>query len=115
MQLTGPSVAALPQDPAAERQSLDGQNMSMRDLKRLHDLSGWHEAVLKSEKCGCFCCLAVFSPNEIEGWIDESPGCPRGPGRTALCPACGIDAVLPDGPDVQLDGEFLKEMQAETF
>ena len=38
--------------------------------------------------CGCFHCQAVFSADGIRDWIDD--------GQTALCPRCGVDAVLPD-------------------
>lgn len=90
--------------------------MSTRDLACLHKLSGWHEtAILSSNRCGCFYCLSIFAPDDIEEWVDEPPNCPRGAGRTALCPACGIDAVLPDLPEVGLHVELLRMMQVQFF
>lgn len=66
-------------------------------LKAVHDQRGWHEALVRASKvCGCFSCLAIFPVGEIVDWIDEPDDCPRGPGRTAECPRCGIDCVLPD-------------------
>lgn len=63
-------------------------------LEALHKRSTHHrEAILASEWCSCFYCLSQFQPSRIERWL-------AGEG-TALCPECGIDAVLPDSPDRQ--------------
>jgi hypothetical protein len=35
-------------------------------------------ALARSDLCGCFYCLEVFAPSEIEDWTDD--------GDTALCP-----------------------------
>ena len=81
-------------------------------LEALHKLSSRHrEAVEAAERCGCFCCGSVFRPGEISEWLEE-----RGiPGSTALCPQCGIDSVIPEGPDCQLDGDLLAAMHAYWF
>ncbi len=42
--------------------------------------------------CGCFYCLAAFPSDDITLWADD--------GMTALCPRCGIDAVLPGVTDI---------------
>lgn len=42
----------------------------------------------QSSVCGCFNCLKVFVPSEISLWTDN--------GKTALCPYCELDMVLPD-------------------
>ncbi len=66
------------------------------------------EALLTSRRAGCFCCLSVYDPQEITEWIDE--------GRvTALCPRCGIDAVLAESAGYPLTPAFLKDMQAYWF
>jgi NAD-dependent SIR2 family protein deacetylase len=86
------------------------------DFDKVHDQCGWHEeAILESKKCGCFYCLRIFPPDEIIEWIKESENCPRGPGKTAVCPYCGIDSVLPDIIDYELTKEFLKSMQDKFF
>ena len=85
-------------------------------LKKIHDECGWHdEAILKSKICGCFHCLSIFPPGSIKKWIDERDDCPRGPGKTAVCPNCGIDAVLPDTIDHEITKDFLAKMQNEFF
>ena len=69
---------------------------------------------MQSERCGCFYCLAVFAPDEITEWIDEPEDCPRGPGRMAVCPKCGIDSVLPESR-VKITRRLLKSMNKEWF
>ncbi len=54
-------------------------------------------------KCGCFYCLGVYNSLDIKRWVDN--------GRTALCPKCGIDAVLA----YEKDEVFLKQMHDRWF
>lgn len=69
-------------------------------------------AMLESAACGCFCCCSIFSPNDILDWVDEDD---EGHGRTALCPKCGIDAVLPANAGFEISPEFLARMKAHWF
>lgn len=67
-----------------------------------------HEALVwRSARCGCFHCESFFAPGEIEAWVDDL--------STALCPRCGIDAVLPDVPLYALNAELLREMRVAFF
>ena len=60
----------------------------MTDPKEMYKRSSNHRALLReSELCGCFHCTTVFNVAAIEEWVDSD--------RTALCPHCGIDAVIP--------------------
>ena len=61
-----------------------------------------------SKKCGCFHCLAVFSPKKIDRWIDSRAD-------TALCPFCGIDAVIGDASGYLVTKAFLKVMHDYWF
>jgi hypothetical protein len=81
----------------------DDWSPSIKILKELHNYSANHrKSIEASNMCGCFYCLTMFKPPEITEWVDRY--IPRsGPakydfseGQTALCPKCGIDAVLPD-------------------
>lgn len=40
------------------------------------------------DECGCFHCFRVYSPTEINEWVGKH-------GDEAICPHCGIDAVIP--------------------
>ncbi len=61
-----------------------------------------------SALCGCFYCTETYSPTEVMEWVDRSD--------TALCPRCGIDAVLGDRTALPVDNpEFLKAMRRQWF
>ena len=82
-------------------------------LRRAHDRSSVHRAeVLASRLCGCFYCLAVYPPSDIDWWIDEDAD---GVGQTAMCPKCGVDSVIGDKSGFPLTKEFLEEMQEQWF
>ena len=99
----------------AERYAENKTEMKI-DYDKVHDQCGWHEdAILKSSKCGCFYCLSIFPSHEITEWIDEPADCPRGPGKTAICPHCGVDSVLQDTIDYELTKEFLEMMRDRFF
>ena len=83
------------------------------DLESAHRHCASHRTeVLTSAICGCFYCLAIFSPTEILDWVDEDES---GVGRTALCPRCGIDAVIGSNAGVPIGQEFLDKMHAYWF
>ncbi len=63
------------------------------------------EALAEGGACGCFYCLRTFAAQEVKDWIHET---------TALCPHCGIDAVIPCAA-VSVDSGFLGLMQAYWF
>jgi hypothetical protein len=87
------------------------------DLASIHQFSSHHRALMaNSPAAGCFYCGATFAPAEITDWID-GPQVLTGEttdGVTALCPRCGIDAVLPAGLIV-LSADLLAEMNAYYF
>jgi len=49
----------------------------------------------------------MFSPNEIAEWIDGD--------QTAMCPKCGIDAVIGSYTGYPINGDFLGKMQEHWF
>lgn len=90
--------------------------MSTYDLQKIHNECGWHEEKIKSSKrCGCFYCKGKFAPSEITRWQNELPTSPKGAGKTALCPKCGIDAVLPESADHEITDELLEAMHVKWF
>lgn len=44
--------------------------------------------IQESQLAGCFHCLKLVVPTAITEWVDEA-------GTTAICPACGIDSLIP--------------------
>jgi len=67
-----------------------------------------HRAEIQaSARCGCFFCFHTFPNTEIRAWVDSD--------QTALCPACGIDAVIGDASKHRLDSKFLRQMHTHFF
>jgi hypothetical protein len=79
-----------------------------------HAASSNHMEQLKQDKlCGCFYCLRIFNPYEIEEWIiDDNP---IDKGGTAICPYCGVDAIIGESSGYPLTVEFLKKMNKAWF
>lgn len=63
---------------------------------------------LNLRRCGCFYCLRVFDPSEIEKWIEDEAD-------TALCPYCEIDSVIGESAGYPLTRAFLEEMNRYWF
>ena len=73
-----------------------------------HEWSSYHRGTLReSEACGCFYCLEVFPPSEIEDWTDDDD--------TALCPKCGIDSVISSVSGYPIERSFLQKMHDHWF
>lgn len=67
-----------------------------------------HRAALEKDAlCGCFHCLRIYNPAQIEKWIDN--------GQTALCPHCGVDSVIGESAGYPLTDAFLKGMHKRWF
>ena len=78
------------------------------DVLAAHKHSHLHRAEIeKSEKCGCFFCLSIFPPSEIEDWTDV--------GDTAICPHCYVDSVIGESAGFPITEDFLKEMKDYWF
>ena len=88
------------------------------DFESIHRYSDHHRELLaRSDRAGCFYCRRFFDPKEIQDWID-GPQVDTGEttdGVTALCPYCGIDAVLPSAAPIRLDEDLLAEMARYWF
>lgn len=68
------------------------------------------KALLVSTECACVFCLNRYDPKEITEWCDDV-------GKsnvTALCPRCGIDAVIPNSL-VNYDMEMLNKWNTSGF
>lgn len=75
--------------------------------------SGHMETLKKDSVCGCFYCLRIFNPSEIEEWIiDDNPIDKDG---TAICPHCGIDSVIGVSSGFPITTEFLRGMKKCWF
>ena len=78
------------------------------DLNQAHALScGNREKLSKAHVCGCFYCQRIFDPREIVWESSEDD--------TAMCPYCGIDAVIGESDDLPVTKAFLKKMRQFWF
>ena len=76
-------------------------------LTQAHEHSMHNRPFLTGQvRCGCFHCQQTYTANEIVDWTDD--------GQTAICPRCGVDAVLSSRTD-PLTADFLAQMDACWF
>ena len=64
--------------------------------------------IMSSELCGCFGCLKIMKPAEVE-FFEFRDKTNKNP-RTACCPDCNIDTVIGSSSGYPITREFLKEM-----
>ena len=75
-----------------------------------HGRASKHRADLeRAGSCACYFCFKKFPTTTIKAWIDAN--------QTALCPFCGIDAVLGSsgGDTFRIDDRFLRRMHQHYF
>ena len=92
--------------------------LNRADFESVYKFSARNRELLaQSEGAGCFHCRAVFSPSEIKDWVDgrQDDTGDLDEGVTALCPHCGIDAVLPSAAPIRLNQVLLAEMHDHFF
>ena len=78
------------------------------DFIKAHKHHNYRDEILQSEICGCFYCIAIFSPNEIDQWHGEDE---YGIEQIAICPKCGIDSVIGSDSNFHIGPSFLSEMR----
>jgi hypothetical protein len=59
-----------------------------------------------SEVCGCIACERIYFPSEIERWVDE---------ETAVCPHCGVDAVVGSASGIPIMPGVLRRAHERWF
>ena len=67
------------------------------------------QEIERSDLCGCFYCMEVFPPSEIDEWIDD------GAAQTAVCPRCGIDSLVGSASGYPITKDFLQRMHDHWF
>jgi hypothetical protein len=67
------------------------------------------ENIVKSKKCGCYCCLTIFEPSKIEEWWGDDS-------RTAACPVCKLGCtVIGSESGHKITKAFLRKMNKYWF
>ncbi|MEC7525584.1 MAG: cytoplasmic protein [Myxococcota bacterium] len=89
------------------RQKLPPSGDLAVDIVNAHTWCDAHREVLRrSAACGCFSCAQIYSFDAIEEWIGSD---------TALCPKCGIDAVIGSASGYPIETDFLRRMRDHFF
>jgi hypothetical protein len=80
------------------------------NLSSLHSRASNNEIeILHSKTCSCFFCRQTYSAREVNDWINDKRGV------TAICPECGVDAVIGDGGGEPLSKDVLKELNLAYY
>lgn len=98
-------------------------NYNDTDLIQAHKFCRNNRDTLNNDKiCGCFHCISIFSPSEINSWLPEKRPTVQGKydkwvyeGYTAFCPYCGIDSVIGESSGYPITKNFLEQMQKRWF
>lgn len=84
-------------------------NLSHDDVAKAHQFCTNNKpALMRDRVCGCFFCLNIFSPREIENWVEDSVD-------TAICPYCDVDSVIGESSGYPITKEFLTRMYRRYF
>mgnify|MGYP000844257115 FL=1 len=65
------------------------------------------DTIATATLCACYACGEDFLPSAVYEWTDSD--------RTALCPYCGVDAVIPDISGLPLTVDFLARCAVYWF
>ncbi|MBE6980714.1 MAG: cytoplasmic protein [Ruminococcaceae bacterium] len=88
--------------------------MQFDDYIKAHHHSNNHMDALKQDKvCGCFYCLRIFNPIQIEEWIVDDNPCDKT--GTAICPFCGVDSIIGESSGYTITQSFLRGMKKCWF
>jgi hypothetical protein len=78
-----------------------------REASRLHRHTRSNQMELEaSEVCGCIACERIYFPSEIVRWLEDG---------TALCPHCGVEAVVGSASGIPIMPGVLRRAHARWF
>jgi hypothetical protein len=78
-----------------------------REASRLHRHTRANQMELEaSEVCGCIACERIYFPSEIVRWLEDG---------TALCPHCGVDAVVGSASGIPIMPGVLRRAHERWF
>lgn len=101
--LTWPLFVAAAMLFAVLRTRLDRE----REASRLHRHTRANRVELEaSEVCGCIACERIYFPSEIVRWLEDG---------TAMCPHCGVDAVVGSGSGIPIMPGVLRRAHERWF
>lgn len=68
-----------------------------------------NDKITRVKRYGCYYCGKVYSRDKypIEQWVDD--------GQTAVCPKCGVNAVIPEIYDMNLTNRQMGQLKEQIF
>ena len=87
--------------------------LKYEDKQALNRLTAYNRDVLskrRARRCGCFHCGSQFKAEEITEWMHEEDG-----EESALCPYCGVDAVVYGTAQYELCTALLSQLYMAWF
>lgn len=86
----------------------DSYVLAKKALKQVHDHSFKNRAeIARSLICYCIHCEEASASGQVKEWVDD--------GETALCPKCGVDALIGNAAGYEMTEPLLKEMHDFYF
>ena len=77
-------------------------------MERLHAYCmGNRELIARANRCYCFYCKAEMDKSEIVDYLEQE--------NTAICPKCGVDAILPDSVREPINKTLLTQLHDYWF
>jgi len=74
-------------------------------FKKPHDACTFNQFyVFNSVMCGCFYCHEIYSAKAVVTFVRTKEGMPK----TAVCPRCKVDCVLPDASGYPVEKSFIQ-------
>ncbi len=90
------------------RRNQDYSTERKLELEKVHAYSfNNKDSIIKSDRCFCFHCKKIIDNSEIINYVDTE--------NTALCQYCGIDSLIPDSIDVNIDEKLINDMHNYWF
>jgi len=93
--------------PNIEEKSLPPKDPKFLEIRK--HASNNDIEILRSVNCSCFFCRQTYSARKVNDWITDERGV------TAICPECGMDAVIGDASGYALGHEDLKELNLASY
>ena len=84
----------------------------MGDLDQAQFASFYNRnSIQSSQRAGCFACGHLFDAAQVVDWLDEQ----YEQQASAVCPRCGVTAVIGDAAGYPIDEDFMAAMHACWF
>lgn len=91
--------------------TMEVPQLHYRDYYVLNSQSAYNKHLVEeARECGCFHCGSRFTSKEITNWLKEADG-----DDTALCPYCGVDAVIVGTDRLPLSTALLSMLYEDWF